>query len=79
MRTRSRRPGRPSPGDRRWRAAESLTWDVNALLTNYLRHFPDTQISSGQLPMFVPIAEGGYGYDHTAGTPRGRRIPPFYL
>ncbi|MER5183744.1 family 78 glycoside hydrolase catalytic domain [Streptomyces sp. NPDC002896] len=47
--------------------SESLTWDVNALLTNYLRHFPDTQISTGQLPMFVPIAKGGYGYDHTPG------------
>ncbi|WP_460061048.1 family 78 glycoside hydrolase catalytic domain [Streptomyces sp. YKOK-I1] len=47
--------------------SESLTWDVNALLTTYLRHFPDTQISTGQLPMFVPIAKGGYGYDHTPG------------
>ncbi|MFF8022052.1 family 78 glycoside hydrolase catalytic domain [Streptomyces sp. NPDC007896] len=47
--------------------SESLTWDVNAVLTNYLRHFPDTQISTGQLPMFVPIAKGGYGYDHTPG------------
>ncbi|MFD8866648.1 family 78 glycoside hydrolase catalytic domain [Streptomyces sp. NPDC059590] len=47
--------------------SQSLTWDVNALLTNYLRHFPDTQISTGQLPMFVPLAKGGYGYDHTPG------------
>ncbi|MFF0160558.1 family 78 glycoside hydrolase catalytic domain [Streptomyces sp. NPDC005263] len=47
--------------------SESLTWDVNAVLTTYLRHFPDTQISTGQLPMFVPIAKGGYGYDHTPG------------
>ncbi|MFF2128276.1 family 78 glycoside hydrolase catalytic domain [Streptomyces olivochromogenes] len=47
--------------------SESLTWDVNAVLTNYLRHFPDTQISTGQLPMFVPIAKGGYGYDRTPG------------
>lgn len=47
--------------------SESLTWDVNALLTNYLRQFPDTQISTGQLPMFVPIAKGGYGYDRTPG------------
>ncbi|MEU5645349.1 family 78 glycoside hydrolase catalytic domain [Streptomyces milbemycinicus] len=47
--------------------SQSLTWDVNAVLTNYLRHFPDTQISTGQLPMFVPIAKGGYGYDHTPG------------
>ncbi|MDX3069068.1 family 78 glycoside hydrolase catalytic domain [Streptomyces sp. ND04-05B] len=45
--------------------SESLTWDVNAVLTNYLRHFPDAQISTGQLPMFVPIAKGGYGYDRT--------------
>ncbi|MFF3373939.1 family 78 glycoside hydrolase catalytic domain [Streptomyces sp. NPDC002680] len=47
--------------------SESLTWDVNAVFTNYLRHFPDAQISTGQLPMFVPIAKGGYGYDHTPG------------
>ncbi|MEU6142719.1 family 78 glycoside hydrolase catalytic domain [Streptomyces sp. NPDC047081] len=47
--------------------SQSLTWDVNAVLTNYLRHFPDTQISTGQLPMFVPVAKGGYGYDHTPG------------
>lgn len=47
--------------------SQSLTWDVNALLANYLRHFPDTQISTGQLPMFVPIAKGGYGYDRTPG------------
>ncbi|MGW1560866.1 family 78 glycoside hydrolase catalytic domain [Streptomyces sp. NPDC002144] len=47
--------------------SESLTWDVNAVLTNYLRHFPDTQISTGQLPMFVPVAKGGYGYDRTPG------------
>ncbi|MER6957952.1 family 78 glycoside hydrolase catalytic domain [Streptomyces sp. NPDC000618] len=47
--------------------SESLTWDVNAVFTNYLRHFPDTQISTGQLPMFVPIAKGGYGYDRTPG------------
>ncbi|GAA3841518.1 hypothetical protein GCM10022403_087150 [Streptomyces coacervatus] len=47
--------------------SESLTWDVNALFTNWLRHFPDNQISTGQLPMFVPIAKGGYGYDHTPG------------
>ncbi|BBC31473.1 Hydrolase [Streptomyces graminofaciens] len=47
--------------------SESLTWDVNAVFTNWLRHFPDAQISTGQLPMFVPIAKGGYGYDHTPG------------
>lgn len=47
--------------------SESLTWDVNAVLTNYLRHFPDTQISTGQLPMIVPVAKGGYGYDRTPG------------
>jgi len=47
--------------------SESLTWDVNAVLTNYLRHFPDTQISTGQLPMIVPFGKGGYGYDHTPG------------
>ena len=47
--------------------SESLTWDVNAVLTNWLRQFPDTQISTGQLPMFVPIAKGGYGYDRTPG------------
>ncbi|MFD9042149.1 family 78 glycoside hydrolase catalytic domain [Streptomyces bottropensis] len=47
--------------------SESLTWDVNAVLTNWLRHFPDNQISTGQLPMFVPIAKGGYGYDRTPG------------
>ncbi|MBA2813363.1 family 78 glycoside hydrolase catalytic domain [Streptomyces sp. KM273126] len=47
--------------------SECLTWDVNAVLTTYLRHFPDTQISTGQLPMIVPVAKGGYGYDHTPG------------
>ncbi|MCW8383298.1 family 78 glycoside hydrolase catalytic domain [Streptomyces justiciae] len=47
--------------------SQSLTWDVNALLTNYLRHFPDNQISTGQLPMIVPVAKGGYGYDRTPG------------
>ncbi|MFF5147584.1 family 78 glycoside hydrolase catalytic domain [Streptomyces sp. NPDC013157] len=47
--------------------SESLTWDVNAVLTTYLRHFPDNQISTGQLPMFVPVAKGGYGYDRTPG------------
>ncbi|MFF3816703.1 family 78 glycoside hydrolase catalytic domain [Streptomyces bluensis] len=47
--------------------SECLTWDVNAVLTQYLRHFPDTQISTGQLPMIVPVAKGGYGYDHTPG------------
>lgn len=47
--------------------SESLTWDVNGVLTTYLRHFPDAQISTGQLPMFVPVAKGGYGYDRTPG------------
>ncbi|MFF3334905.1 alpha-L-rhamnosidase C-terminal domain-containing protein [Streptomyces sp. NPDC002888] len=45
----------------------ALTWDVNGVLTNYLRHFPDTQVSTGQLPMIVPVAKGGYGYDRTPG------------
>ncbi|GKQ41494.1 glycoside hydrolase family 78 protein [Streptomyces sp. A012304] len=47
--------------------SESLTWDVNGVFTTYLRHFPDAQISTGQLPMFVPVAKGGYGYDRTPG------------
>ncbi|MEU6372499.1 family 78 glycoside hydrolase catalytic domain [Streptomyces sp. NPDC046909] len=47
--------------------SQSLTWDVNALFTNWLRHFPDNQISTGQLPMIVPVAKGGYGYDRTPG------------
>lgn len=47
--------------------SQSLTWDVNGVLTSYLRHFPDTQISTGQLPMIVPVAKGGYGYDRTPG------------
>ncbi|MEU6352933.1 family 78 glycoside hydrolase catalytic domain [Streptomyces sp. NPDC047072] len=47
--------------------SQSLTWDVNGVLTTYLRHFPDTQISTGQLPMIVPVAKGGYGYDRTPG------------
>ncbi|MFC8430449.1 family 78 glycoside hydrolase catalytic domain [Streptomyces sp. NPDC057253] len=47
--------------------SECLTWDVNAVLTTYLRHFPDNQISTGQLPMIVPVAKGGYGYDRTPG------------
>ncbi|MGX1267893.1 alpha-L-rhamnosidase [Streptomyces phaeoluteigriseus] len=47
--------------------SESLTWDVNAVFTNWLRHFPDAQISTGQLPMVVPLGKGGFGYDHTPG------------
>ncbi|WP_309484595.1 family 78 glycoside hydrolase catalytic domain [Streptomyces himalayensis] len=47
--------------------SESLTWDVNAVFTNWLRHFPDNQISTGQLPMIVPLGKGGFGYDHTPG------------
>ncbi|MFF7534412.1 family 78 glycoside hydrolase catalytic domain [Streptomyces bobili] len=47
--------------------SESLTWDVNALFTNWLRHFPDNQISTGQLPMVVPLGKGGFGYDRTPG------------
>ncbi|MER6159350.1 family 78 glycoside hydrolase catalytic domain [Streptomyces sp. NPDC001868] len=47
--------------------SESLTWDVNALFTNWLRHFPDAQISTGQLPMVVPLGKGGFGYDRTPG------------
>ncbi|MEV4230532.1 family 78 glycoside hydrolase catalytic domain [Streptomyces bobili] len=47
--------------------SESLTWDVNALFTNWLRHFPDNQISTGQLPMIVPLGKGGFGYDRTPG------------
>ncbi|MFF5139376.1 hypothetical protein ACFY6U_06515 [Streptomyces sp. NPDC013157] len=57
--------------------SESLTWEVNGVLTTYLRHFPDTQISTGQLPMFVPVAKGGYGDDRTpAGTRPGRPSRP---
>ncbi|MER6976810.1 family 78 glycoside hydrolase catalytic domain [Streptomyces carpinensis] len=47
--------------------SQSLTWDVNAAFTKYLRNFPDGQISTGQLPMILPAAKGGYGYDHTPG------------
>lgn len=47
--------------------SQSLTWDVNALFTKWLRHFPDNQISTGQLPMVVPLGKGGFGYDHTPG------------
>ncbi|MEU1553576.1 family 78 glycoside hydrolase catalytic domain [Streptomyces scabiei] len=47
--------------------SQSLTWDVNGVFTNWLRHFPDNQISTGQLPMIVPVAKGGYGYDRTPG------------
>ncbi|UGQ11332.1 glycoside hydrolase family 78 protein [Yinghuangia sp. ASG 101] len=47
--------------------SQSLTWDVNAVFTDWLRQFPDTQISSGQLPMVVPMPKGGYGYDRTPG------------
>ncbi|MFE7392532.1 family 78 glycoside hydrolase catalytic domain [Streptomyces sp. NPDC057582] len=47
--------------------SQSLTWDVNAAFTKYLRHFPDGQISTGQLPMILPAAKGGYGYDRTPG------------
>ncbi|MFJ4422415.1 family 78 glycoside hydrolase catalytic domain [Streptomyces bobili] len=47
--------------------SESLTWDVNALFTTWLRHFPDNQISTGQLPMVVPLGKGGFGYDRTPG------------
>ncbi|MFC9535984.1 family 78 glycoside hydrolase catalytic domain [Streptomyces sp. NPDC056975] len=47
--------------------SQSLTWDVNAAFTKYLRNFPDGQISTGQLPMILPAAKGGYGYDQTPG------------
>ncbi|MFE7331835.1 family 78 glycoside hydrolase catalytic domain [Streptomyces sp. NPDC057565] len=47
--------------------SQSLTWDVNAAFTKYLRSFPDGQISTGQLPMILPAAKGGYGYDQTPG------------
>ncbi|MPY30267.1 Bacterial alpha-L-rhamnosidase [Streptomyces adustus] len=47
--------------------SQCLTWDVNAALTKYLRSFPDGQISTGQLPMILPAAKGGYGYDRTPG------------
>ncbi|NGN62590.1 family 78 glycoside hydrolase catalytic domain [Streptomyces sp. A7024] len=47
--------------------SQSLTWDVNAAFTAYLRGFPDGQISTGQLPMILPAAKGGYGYDRTPG------------
>ncbi|WP_338682668.1 family 78 glycoside hydrolase catalytic domain [Streptomyces acidiscabies] len=47
--------------------SQSLTWDVNGVFTTFLRHFPDNQISTGQLPMIVPVAKGGYGYDRTPG------------
>lgn len=47
--------------------SQSLTWDVNGVFTNWLRHFPDNQISTGQLPMIVPVPKGGYGYDRTPG------------
>ncbi|MER6562033.1 family 78 glycoside hydrolase catalytic domain [Streptomyces sp. NPDC001027] len=47
--------------------SQLLTWDVNAAFTKYLRGFPDGQISTGQLPMILPAAKGGYGYDHTPG------------
>ncbi len=47
--------------------SESLTWDVNAVFTNWLRQFPDAQISTGQLPMVVPLGKGGFGYGDTPG------------
>jgi alpha-L-rhamnosidase len=46
---------------------QSLNWDVNALFTKYLRDFPDAQASTGHLPMILPAAKGGYGYDQTPG------------
>ncbi|WP_329267074.1 alpha-L-rhamnosidase C-terminal domain-containing protein [Streptomyces sp. NBC_01451] len=36
--------------------SEPLTWGVNTVLTNYPRNFPDTQIATGRLPRFVPMA-----------------------
>lgn len=56
--------------------SQSLTWDVNGVLTNWLRHFPDNQISTGQLPMIVPLAKGGYGYDRTPGWNAGWKAVP---
>ncbi|HEU4348316.1 MAG TPA: family 78 glycoside hydrolase catalytic domain, partial [Actinoplanes sp.] len=47
--------------------SQSLTWDVDAQFTKYLRDFPDAQASTGQLPMILPAAKGGFGYDHTPG------------
>ncbi|WP_307839393.1 family 78 glycoside hydrolase catalytic domain [Streptomyces sp. MBT97] len=56
--------------------SQSLTWDVNGVFTTYLRHFPDNQISSGQLPMVVPMPKGGYGYDHTPGWNKAWKAVP---
>ncbi len=46
---------------------QSLIWDVEAAHQKYLRGFPDAQISTGQVPMILPAAKGGYGYDRTPG------------
>ncbi|RIJ71117.1 hypothetical protein D1871_15455 [Nakamurella silvestris] len=46
---------------------ESMIWDVNGILTRYLLSFPDNQSSTGQVPMILPAAKGGYGFDRTPG------------
>ena len=46
---------------------QSLIWDVRRAHEKYLRSFPDGMISTGQLPMILPAAKGGYGYDRTPG------------
>ena len=46
---------------------QSLIWDVRRAHEKYLRSFPDGMISTGQLPMILPAAKGGYGYDQTPG------------
>ena len=56
--------------------SQSLTWDVNGVFTTFLRHFPDTQISTGQLPMIVPVAKGAYGYDRTPGWDKAWKAVP---
>lgn len=47
--------------------SEMLDFDMSRFFTQWLRSFPDAQISTGEIPKIVPAAKGGYGYDQTPG------------
>ena len=47
--------------------SEMLDFDMSRFFTKWLRDFPDSMISTGEMPEIVPAAKGGYGYDQTPG------------
>jgi alpha-L-rhamnosidase len=47
--------------------SEMLDFDMSRFFTQWLREFPTSQISTGEIPKIVPAAKGGYGYDQTPG------------